>query len=137
VSDEPTVWTAEWRGGFTTEVSGRGHVLRSDEPASVGGDDTGPMPTELLTAALASCFCLAIAWAANKRDIELPPDLRVGVAAIRAGREPRYGRYEVSVYSSLPEDELAPLVERAKRFCWVTNTLAEPPEVAYEVHSEG
>ena len=41
------------------------------------------MPTELLAAALASCFCLAVAWAARKRRITLE-DLRVDVRAERA-----------------------------------------------------
>ena len=134
MSDEPTVWTAEWLGGLQTDVSGRGHSIRVDEPEWAGGQDTGPMPTELLTAGLASCFCLALAWAAGKRGIELP-DLKVGVAAIRAGKEPRYGEYRVTVESSLSAEELEPLTERAKRFCWVTNTLANPPEVTYEVRA--
>lgn len=134
MSEEPTVWTARWRGGFATDVSGRGHHLRSDEPTSVGGEDSGPMPTELLTAGLASCFCLAVAWSATKRDIDLPEDLRVSVTAIRAGSEPRYGEYLIAVHSSLPEEQLRPLVESAKRFCWVTNTLASPPRISYAVH---
>ena len=134
MSDLPTEWVATCRGGLKADITARGHHLNVDEPAEVGGEDTGPMPTELLTASLASCFCLALAWSATKKGIDLP-DLTVGVTAIRAGKEPRYGKYEISVRSSLPDDTFEPLVERAKRFCWVTNTLANPPEVAYEVIS--
>jgi putative redox protein len=129
-------WTAVWRGGYATDVSGRGHTLRSDEPRSAGGEDTGPMPTELLTAAVASCFCMAVAWAAGKRRVELP-DLEVEVQARRAGTEPRYGRYEVWVRSSLPTDQLEPLVDLASRWCWVSNTLAAPPEIVHHVEGGG
>jgi uncharacterized OsmC-like protein len=136
VSEGSTVWTAEWRGGFTTEVSGRGHRLTADEPLSVGGTDSGPMPTELLTAGLASCFCMAVAFAATKRGIDVR-DLAVDVIATRAGKELRYGHYEIAVRSDLPESALERLVEAAKRYCWVTNTLAQPPELSYRVHGEG
>ena len=57
------------------DVTGRGHALRADEPPEFGGEDTGPMPTEMLVAALASCFCIAVAWAAGKHRIPLD-DLR-------------------------------------------------------------
>ena len=129
---EYEVWTAEWRGGLATEVSGRGHAIRVDEPPQFGGEDTGPMPTELLVAALASCFCLAVAWAAGKRRIPLG-DLAVDVQPHRAGDEPRHGSYDVWVRSSTPAAELAPAVELAKRYCWVTNTLSNPPEVRYHL----
>lgn len=129
---EYAVWTAEWRGGLATDVSGRGHSLRVDEPPEFGGDDSGPMPTEVLVAALASCFCLAVAWAARKKRIDLT-DLRVHVQPHRAVGEPRHGRYDVWVESSVPEADLAPAVELAKRYCWVTNTIAAPPRIDYHL----
>jgi len=30
-----------------------------------------------------------------------------------------------------PAADLAPAVELAKRYCWVTNTLRQPPEIRY------
>jgi len=134
VSDEQdyAVWTAEWRGGMATDVTGRGHSLRVDEPQEYGGEDTGPMPTEVLVAALASCFCLAVAWAARKKRIALV-DLRVSVRPQRAPGEPRHGTYDIWVESSTPDDEIAPAVELAKRFCWVTNTISQPPDIHYHL----
>jgi putative redox protein len=126
------VWTAEWKGGFASDVSGRGHALRADEPPQYGGEDSGPMPTELLIAALASCFCAAVAWSARRRKVELP-DLEVEVRAVRAPGEPRHGAYEIAVHSSLAAEELAPLVELAKDACWVSNTLRHPPELRYRL----
>lgn len=126
------VWTAEWRGGLATDVTGRGHSLRVDEPPEFGGEDTGPMPTEVMVAALASCFCLAVAWAARKRRIPLR-DVRVRVQPHRAPGEPRHGAYDVWVESSTPDADLAPAVDLAKRYCWVSNTLANPPEIRYHL----
>ncbi len=126
------VWTAEWAGGLASAVGGRGHALRVDEPPEFGGEDTGPMPTELLVAAIASCFCLAVAWGARKRRIALE-DLRIHVRAERAPGEPRHGAYDVWVESSTPAAELAPAIELAKRYCWVTNTITTPPLMRYHV----
>lgn len=128
------VWTAEWKGGLATDVSGRGHSLRVDEPPEFGGEDTGPMPTEVLVAAIASCFCIAVAWAARKRRIPLD-DVRVHVRPRRAPGEPRHGTYDVWVESSTPDDVLAPAVDLAKRYCWVTNTISTPPEMRYHMGS--
>jgi putative redox protein len=129
---EYAVWTAEWKGGLATDVSGRGHAIRVDEPPEFGGGNTGPMPTELVVAALASCFCLAVAWAAGKKRIPLQ-DLEVQVQPHRVLGEPRHGRYDVWVRSSTPADALAPAVDLAKRYCWVTNTLRTPPEIRYHL----
>ena len=122
--------TAVWRGGLATDVSARGHEVRVDEPESAGGGDTGLMPTEMFLVALASCFCLAVAWAARKRDLEVP-GLRVVVRAERAGTELRYHRFAVDTQAAVDDATLAWLVERARPLCWVSNTLAAGVEVEY------
>lgn len=124
--------TATWRGGYATDVRVRGHALRIDEPMSVGGEDTGPMPTEMLCAALAGCFALALAHVAGKRGMDLP-GLEVTARAERAGRELRYGRFVVEASADVPRPELEALLERAARFCWVSNTMAQPPAIDYRV----
>lgn len=125
-------WRAEWRGGMASEVTGRGHTIHVDEPPQFGGEDSGPMPTEVLAAALASCMCISIAWAARKRRVELT-DLAVEVRPFRAPGEPRHGRYELRIESSAPQDVLQPCVDLGSRYCWVTNTLKNPPDIVYEV----
>jgi uncharacterized OsmC-like protein len=129
---EYAVWTAEWKGGMAVDVSGRGHAIRVDEPPEFGGEDSGPMPTELVVAALASCFAVAIAWAARKRHIPLE-DLEVQVQPHRDVGHPRHGSYDMWIHSSTPAADLAPAVDLAKRYCWVTNTLASPPEIRYHL----
>ena len=122
--------TAVWRGAWATDVTAREHEVRVDEPESAGGEDTGMMPTELFIASLATCFVLAVAFAARKRELELD-DLSVVVRAERAGKELRYERLVVDTRARLDDEALARLVERARPFCWVSNTLAEGVAVEY------
>ena len=121
---------ATWRGGLATEVQARGHAIRVDEPATAGGTDTGMMPTELFCAALASCFCLAVGFAAGKRDQEVP-DLKVTVTGERVAGELRYEHLVVTTEAALEPALLARLVERARALCWVSNSLASGVSVEY------
>ena len=121
---------ARWLDGLSAVVNARGHEVCTDEPEEVGGGDAGMMPTELLLSSLASCFCLAVAHVAAKRDFELPA-LQVSVDGERLGRELRYARLRVAVAAAVPREDLAPLVERARQFCWVSNMLAGDIDVTY------
>ncbi|MFT5531074.1 MAG: putative OsmC-like protein [Candidatus Poriferisodalaceae bacterium] len=61
-----TVWKArvEWDRGFRSEARIRDFApATSDEPAALGGTDTGPNPVEQLLGALGNC--LAVGYAAN------------------------------------------------------------------------
>jgi uncharacterized OsmC-like protein len=122
--------TATFHGGFSATVTARGHRVEVDEPETSGGNDAGFMPTELLFGGLASCFALALGHAARKRDVELP-NLRVTVTAHRPGSELRYDRVVVSASADVEHEVLADFVDKAKRFCWVSNTFASPPEIEY------
>ena len=121
---------ATWLRGFEARVETRGHVIAVDEPVEDGGTDAGVMPTDLLAASIASCFCLALAFVARKRGRELP-GLQVAVRRFRAGRELRIERFEIEVRAEVDEDELEALMEPARRVCWVSNTLAHGVELSY------
>jgi putative redox protein len=127
---EDFVVTATWVHGFQARVQTRGHEIAVDEPVAEGGDDAGVMPTDLLAASIASCFCLSLAFCAGKRGRELP-GLEVVVRRARAGRELRYERFEIDARAEVPEEELAALMEPARRVCWVSNTLAHGAELSY------
>lgn len=127
--DDELEASAAWMGDYESRVQVRGHELAVDEPGPVGGD-SGMMPTELLCASIASCFCLALAHVAGKRERELP-GLRVVVRAQRAGRELRYRHFEIEAQADVPERDLAALLEPARRVCWVSNTLAHGVELSY------
>jgi putative redox protein len=121
--------SASWAGGYECRVRARAHEITIDEPAEHGGD-RGMMPTEALCAAIASCYCLALAHVAGKRGLELP-GLNVVVRAYRPGRELRYERFEVVAAADVADDLLGALIEPARRFCWVSNTLAAGVQLEY------
>jgi len=118
--------TAYWEGGYHVRVPVRGFELVSDEPPQYGGQDHGPMPTELLLAALVSCFAAAVAHAGRKRNIVVP-DLQVTVDGEYEGL--RFSALRLTVRSTLPRPELEPLVEKARSYCYVSNTLLTTPRL--------
>lgn len=52
------------------EIEG-GHTIRVDEPLGAGGTDTGPSPTRLLAASLASCVAITIEMYADRKGWDL------------------------------------------------------------------
>lgn len=122
--------SARWTGGWRCEVDAGGFALVVDEPVEVGGSGAGPMPTDLLLAALSSCYALALAWAARKRGFELP-DLTVDATGTYQGQT--FSSLSLTVTSTAPAEQLTPLLEPAKRVCYVSNTLAGRPPITVEL----
>jgi putative redox protein len=124
---------AVWEGGWRCRVSAAGFDLIVDEPPEAGGTGTGPMPTEYLLAAMASCYALALSWAAGKRGVSLP-DLAVTATGIYDG--PRFGTVELRVATSAPADVVSPLLQPALRVCYVSNTIASSPPIEVVIAGE-
>lgn len=55
------------REGYTTEIMIGPHHLTSDEPASIGGNDFGPGPYELVSAGLGACTAMTIQMYARRK----------------------------------------------------------------------
>jgi len=121
---------SRWEGDWRCRVEAGGFELIVDEPPSAGGTGTGPMPTEYLLAAMASCYTLALAWAAAKRGITLPA---LAVTATGTYDGPKFCRLQLTVHSDAPPALIEPLVEPALRVCYVSNTLALSPPIEVTV----
>ena len=115
--------SVRWLGGYRTHIDVRGvHQMQGDETPEYGGEDTGPMPTELLLAAVGTCMCLAVAHVARKRRIA------IGQRSLDVGAEKdmqafRFRDIYLTIRADLPQAQLDPLVEQARHYCFVSNTL--------------
>ena len=124
--DKTLTVESAWEGGYRATVSTRQFRIRIDEPESAGGGDTGPQPSEVFLASLAGCFTLAIYHVAKKRGIELP-DIHVSATGTYEG--PGFVHLALSVRSGAAPEVLEPLLEPAKRVCYVSNTLRHVSDV--------
>lgn len=119
--------SSRWDGGLRAVVDAGGFELVVDEPEHFGGTGRGPQPTELLLAAVASCFTLALAHVARKGGTELP-GLRVDATGTYSG--PRFSAVHIAVHTTHPPGpELDALIAAAERVCYVTRTLRTCPDI--------
>ena len=59
------------RTRYQTTSNARNHEIISDEPAENGGGDTGPTPSELVLASLASCTGATLRMYADRKGWDL------------------------------------------------------------------
>jgi organic hydroperoxide reductase OsmC/OhrA len=122
---------ARWERGYRADVTVRQFRFVVDEPADVGGDDAGAMPTEYLLVALSSCYAMALAHVARKRDVALGP---LTVRAVATYDGPSFSAVDIEVvFDDQPPPVIDELVERAATVCYVTKTLARRPQVTVTV----
>lgn len=123
---------AEWKKNYQIGVQVRQFELNADEPPKYNGEDTGMMPTELFISSLASCFCLALVYAANKKRIKIN-DMRVDVSSEADTKNLIYKKLIVKVKSSNSETQLESLIGLAKKYCYVSNTISQSCSIEYEI----
>jgi uncharacterized OsmC-like protein len=114
--------TGDWQA--TIEVGS--FTFYVDEPIEEGGTDTGPSPTGYFLGSLASCFTLAMSWAARRRGVVLG---NLSVRATGHYGASRFDELTLHVNADLTEQELEPLLKMASRVCWVSRTLEDPPKI--------
>jgi putative redox protein len=122
---------ARWAADYRTDVAVRQFRFIADEPPGSGGEDAGAMPTEFLLVALSSCYAMALAHAARKRDLAIGP---LTVKAVATYDGPSFSAIDLEVaFEQGPPDEVEALVERASRVCYVSNTLRRAPQLTVTV----
>src|SRR6266487_881406 len=120
--------------GEAYEIQVRGHRVRVDQPADLGGDDRAPTPTELFVGSLAACVAFYAGRYLTRHgfgrdglavyaDFDMATDRPARVAAIRIA---------VRVPDGFPAERRAALTAVAAR-CTVHNSLTTKPEIAVTV----
>lgn len=129
--------TVKHRHGQSFDIQVRGYPLVSDEPVTLGGDDEGPTPTELMVAGLAACAAdevvkclmeLGLSYDLAEVEADFAWDAEGGrVASIR-----------LSV--TLPEEiseNTRQKVLLSMLECPARKMLSEPPSVEYKLNAGG
>ena len=121
--------TVTWDGGvrFTADV--RGHKVVVDQPVKAGGQDSAPMPLELMPTSLGTCVALFVQQFLATRGLDAT-GLTVEVETLGAANPHRIGRFEVNVRipGGVPE-KYRDAVKRAAEGCTVHHTLTHHPEI--------
>lgn len=63
--------TLDSAAGYATVIQAGHHRLTSDEPAAIGGSDTGPAPYQLLLASLAACSAITLRMYGDRKGWQL------------------------------------------------------------------
>lgn len=124
---------------YTTQVLANGHHLTSDEPESVGGNNYGPSPYDLLSAALGACTAMTMKMYAERKKWDLQEAfVHLKHGKIHAedcescveGSTGKIDRFErmVELHGDLDETQRKRLLEIADK-CPVHRTLHETVEV--------
>ena len=125
--------------GYRTEVIIRDFNFIVDEPPTIGGDDGGPSPVELILAALGTCQ--EIVYATYSRVLGIPID---GVSVHAEGRLDLRGffgvgdcpagfkdvSFDVAIESAASPDDIARLVAAVNIHCPVLDILRQPVPVS-------
>jgi putative redox protein len=101
-----------------------------------GGEDSGPNPSELTAAAVASCEVLTgVFWAARRHEVELK-GIEADVEWEYGEKPERIAKIDVSIRnvgSQLRDEKKMRAFTGIAKGCTVTKTLTMPPELSLKV----
>jgi uncharacterized OsmC-like protein len=122
--------SVQHEGGDRFRIDVRGHRVVVDQPVGAGGGDTGPTPTELFVAGLASCVAFYAERFLRRHDIS-PAGLGVD-CDFEMSEDPPARVASIDVRLRLPErfpEERRAALDHVVERCTVHNTLRLGTEV--------
>jgi putative redox protein len=120
---------------YSCDIAVRQHHLVADEPEDAGGEDLGPTPVELVSAALGSCTAMTIemyarrkGWNISKLEVSVVRETVNDPSATLEGRIERRDQFRTRIHleGDLDDDQRARLFTIAAR-CPVHRMLAGSP----------
>ncbi|MEN2467274.1 OsmC family protein [Ornithinibacillus sp. JPR2-1] len=114
-----------------------GHEIQMDAAETVGGENKGPRPTELLLSAVAGCTGIDIISILNKMRLN-PTSFQMNVTGDRAEEHPKkFTKVNIhySLEGDLPEDKVIRAIELSKdKYCSVSHSLSAEITVSYSIN---
>jgi putative redox protein len=126
-----------WKGNMLFDANVSGHHVMMDAVTSVGGEDKGSRPKELMLAALAGCSGMDVVSILKKMRVELS-GLNIRVEADVTEDHPKHYEKMHVIYEftghDLQMDQLKKAVELSQdRYCGVSFVYKKAMEVTYEI----
>ncbi len=113
---------------YKTELTNGRTNITGDEPISNGGTDLGFSPSELLSAALATCTCVTLRMYADKKQWELT-DVNTTVYFERDKEKNITNiKREIKLSGNLTEEQKQKLLMIANH-CFIHKTLTNPIQI--------
>ncbi len=118
-----------------TCISGQGHQVRLDGPPSVGGQDSGTRPMEMVLMGLAGCSAVDLVLILEK--MRLPPGkMEISVDATRADAVPAVFTdiHMTFKASGVPADKLQRAADLSvEKYCSVAHMLQPKVKITWSV----
>lgn len=135
---------AEAGQGLATKVVSRDFEITLDEPAELGGTDTGMNPVEALLGSLAACKSIVVRAFARKYRIKLK-SVRVEVEGdldpdgfLGLNKEAKIGFSEIRshflIEADNTEEEIATFIDFVERNCPVQDTLTKVAKITHTIN---
>jgi putative redox protein len=130
--------TINWKEKMAfSGVTPTGHEFIMDAAPEVGGENSGPRPTELLLQAVAGCTGIDIISILHKMRLE-PSAFHMEVKGDRADDHPkRFTTIHIhySLEGDLPEDKVVRAIQLSKeKYCSVSHSLNSEITASYSIN---
>lgn len=146
-TDEQVVVRLEDEDIYTADILAGHHSLIADEPSTIGGNDFGPSPYELLNSSLGACTAMTLQMYARRKKWDLQ-EVKVHLSHAKKNSHPDdmaeldgahslIDRFErvIELKGDLDERQRKRLLEIANK-CPVHRTLSTPQEFATRLLEE-
>ncbi|MFP5113816.1 OsmC family protein [Bacillaceae bacterium C204] len=130
--------TINWKEKMAfSGVTPSGHEFTMDAAPEVGGENSGPRPTELLLEAVAGCTGIDIISILQKMRLK-PTAFQMDVKGERAEEHPkRFTTINIhyALDGDLPEDKVVRAIQLSKdKYCSVSHSLNAEITVSYSLN---
>ncbi len=127
-----------WTGQMSFSGSApSGHEIRMDAATEIGGQNSGPRPTELLLHAVAGCTGIDIISILQKMRLN-PNSFRIEIEGARADEHPkRFTNIHIlyALEGELPEEKVVRAITLSKdKYCSVSHSLNADISVSYSIN---